>query len=86
MNKHYWEYGQQTKEERRKYNTGDILENAAKCLKCDDYIRSNNRHDYKTCACGAIAVDGGSWCAKRIGDLDKVKNIIVMYDDAKEGE
>lgn len=29
------------------------------CLKCKDIIRSKHRHDYVTCKCGAISVDGG---------------------------
>ena len=80
--KHYWQYGQQPKELRERFNTGDILENAAECLKCGDYIRSNNRHDFKYCKCGSIAVDGGSWYVKRIGDPANMKNIIVPYNDA----
>lgn len=29
------------------------------CAKCLDVIKSETRHDFKTCKCGAIAVDGG---------------------------
>lgn len=86
MKKHYWEYGQQPKEERRKFNTGDIFENAAKCLECGDYIRSNNRHDFKSCSCGNVTVDGGSWYAKRLFKSKNYDDIIVMYDDVKEQE
>lgn len=85
MLKHYWEYGQQDKDTRSRYNTGDIFENAAKCFICDDYIRSNHLHDYKECSCGNIAVDGGSWYARRIfKDRDKYEDIVVMYEDAEE--
>lgn len=80
---HYWEYGEQDKATRRKFNTGDVLENAAECLKCGEYIRSNNRHDYKSCKCGAVCVDGGSWYCKRSGKPEDCKNIIVMYEDAE---
>lgn len=81
----YWEYGQQDKATRRRFNTGDILENAAECLDCGDYIRSHHRHDFKYCKCGNVAVDGGSWYAKRVyKDRARFKNIIVMYDDAKD--
>lgn len=78
---HYWEYGFQDKVTRRKYNTGDILENGATCLKCGDYIRSNNKHDYRTCTCGAVAVDGGSWYCRRMGDPGHYVNNIQMYED-----
>lgn len=36
-----------------------ILRNLAKCLMCGGVIESKHRHDYVTCACGNIAVDGG---------------------------
>lgn len=79
--KHYWEYGEQDKATRRKFNTGDILENAAECYLCKEYIRSNNRHDFKECRCGNIAVDGGSWYAKRNYRSSNYRDIIVMYAD-----
>ena len=84
--KWYWEYGQQDKETRRKFNTGDILENAARCKKCGDYVRSNHRHDFRSCSCGAVSVDGGSWYARRLGCLEDYEDIIIMYDDVKAGE
>lgn len=83
--KHYWEYGEQDVETRRKYNTGDILENAAECLSCNTYIRSNNRHDFVECKCGNVAVDGGSWYAKRVTkDNAQFQNIIIFYQDIEE--
>ncbi len=36
-----------------------ILQNAATCLKCNTYIFSRHRHDYVTCECGSLSVDGG---------------------------
>ena len=78
---HYWQYGQQDSKTRRKYNIGDILENAAVCGVCGEYIRSNNRHDFKTCSCGNVSVDGGSWYAKRSFKTDNFKDVIVMYED-----
>lgn len=36
-----------------------LLANSAKCLLCEDHIYSGNRHDFKSCACGNISVDGG---------------------------
>lgn len=51
---------------RRKFNVGDIFENKAKCLKCNDIIVSTNRHDFVTCSCKSLSVDGGSWYLKRL--------------------
>lgn len=82
--KHYREYGQQDKATRQKYYTGDILENAAECLKCNTYIRSNNVHDYRTCFCGAVAVDGGSQYIRRSGNPEDYRDIIILYDDVKD--
>jgi hypothetical protein len=75
--------------ERRKLNIGDIWSNAARCARCGDTVRSRNRHDYRTCKCGALAVDGGSWYARRVFDTKRVyggafENLIEMYDHIEE--
>lgn len=36
-----------------------IIRNSARCLKCKDEIESTYRHDFVSCFCGAIFVDGG---------------------------
>ena len=36
-----------------------IIRNAAQCLKCNDIIESTHRHDFVSCKCGCIFVDGG---------------------------
>lgn len=36
-----------------------ITKNAIRCKHCGDIIESIHVHDYKTCSCGACAVDGG---------------------------
>lgn len=36
-----------------------IIRNAARCKKCNDVIESKHRHDWVSCKCGAIFVDGG---------------------------
>lgn len=42
-----------------------IVRNSAMCLKCEVEIESRHRHDYVTCPCGAVAVDGGKDYLKR---------------------
>lgn len=79
--KHYWEYDNTDQTTRRKFNVGDIKENAAECGVCGEYIRSNNRHDYRECKCGNVAVDGGSWYARRNFKTTNYRDIIVMYPD-----
>jgi hypothetical protein len=74
------------KKERRRLNTGDIYINAATCKICGEHIRSKNRHDYVTCKCGNLSVDGGSWYAKRgfRKSIDSFINDIVYFSDVKE--
>ena len=36
-----------------------ILKNAVRCNICGDIIESQSVHDFKTCSCGAVSVDGG---------------------------
>lgn len=72
------------KEERRKRNMGDIYANAIVCLECGDYIRSRNCHDYRTCSCGACAVDGGSWYTKRGGKPSSISDRTVLFEDVRE--
>lgn len=46
-----------------------IIQNAVICNKCDEFIFSAHRHDFVTCKCGAISVDGGQDYLRRVGDL-----------------
>jgi hypothetical protein len=36
-----------------------IIRNVVRCLSCNDIIESKTRHDFKTCICGLVSVDGG---------------------------
>ena len=36
-----------------------ITRNAAQCALCEDIIESTYVHDFKSCSCGEIFVDGG---------------------------
>lgn len=36
-----------------------LIKNRAKCLKCGEIIESTHRHDFVTCSCGNLSVDGG---------------------------
>ena len=46
-----------------------IVQNAVSCLACGDFIVSKHRHDFVTCTCGAISVDGGQEYLRRSGDF-----------------
>ena len=47
-----------------------IKRNRIKCKICGDEIESTFRHDFKRCACGKIAVDGGKDYLRRCGNRD----------------
>lgn len=47
----------------------NLLLNAIQCLSCDDVIVSRHRHDFKSCKCGKVSVDGGLEYKRRAGDL-----------------
>lgn len=36
-----------------------IVKNAIKCNHCGDVIESTSVHDFKSCSCGTVSVDGG---------------------------
>lgn len=59
--------------------------NVAKCKKCGDIINSVHRHDFVTCSCGAISIDGGSNYMRKIGNSDDFAHIYV-YRDLVTGE
>jgi hypothetical protein len=61
----FFNHEEMTAEERKFFGAGPIRLNRAKCLKCGDELVSETRHDYRTCECGNLSVDGGSWYGKR---------------------
>jgi predicted RNA-binding Zn-ribbon protein involved in translation (DUF1610 family) len=42
-----------------------IERNAARCRSCGDEIESTHRHDFRSCSCGDLSVDGGKAYIKR---------------------
>lgn len=45
-----------------------ILRNMAQCMVCKQVIESKHVHDFVTCKCGCLSVDGGKDYAKRVGN------------------
>lgn len=72
------------KEVRNKHNVGDIFWNKAKCLKCGETISSGHVHDFVRCSCGNLAVDGGSFYAKRMFmEAGTWQEMSENYDDCE---
>ena len=50
--------------------------NGAKCLLCGDEIYSRHRHDFKTCTCGNLSVDGGlDYIRRCVKDPAKIQDL-----------
>lgn len=56
-----------------------VMSNQAKCNGCGDIIFSSHVHDYVTCSCGRISVDGGNDYLRRSGDLSFFEEMAVVY-------
>lgn len=48
-----------------------VITNKAKCNICGDIIESKHVHDFKTCSCGNVSVDGGRDYLRRCYKKDK---------------
>jgi hypothetical protein len=50
-----------------------ILHNRAQCMECKSIVESEHRHDFRTCSCGAMSVDGGRAYIRRVArDTNRV--------------
>jgi hypothetical protein len=58
-----------------------IIQNAVNCLSCGDLIVSKHRHDFVTCTCGAISVDGGQEYLRRVGDFANAVDLSWSLSD-----
>ena len=53
--------------------------NAAKCHECGSFLESRNRHDYRTCECGNLSVDGGhDYIRRGFKDKDKIEELSIQ--------
>lgn len=62
-----------------------IVRNSIRCKKCNDIIQSNSQHDFKSCQCGAVAVDGGLNYLRRIGTQEDWEELSI-FEDGKSDE
>jgi hypothetical protein len=58
--------------------TQPTTKNAARCALCNDIVHSTYRHDFVSCSCGEIFVDGGN-DYQRCGAKD-FKNVLRITD------
>lgn len=61
---------------------GRIIRNAAKCLGCGVTVESRHRHDFKTCGCGNLSVDGGHAYLRTVVDRpDQMEDMSIVEMD-----
>jgi hypothetical protein len=49
----------------KKYYRDVLTVNKAQCHSCGDIIESKHVHDFRSCSCGSLSVDGGLDYARR---------------------
>ncbi len=52
-----------------------ITSNKGRCRKCNSVIESHHRHDFVTCPCGAVSVDGGHEYLRRAGNFEDFEEL-----------
>lgn len=58
-----------------------IIVNRIKCNKCGDIIESVHRHDFKSCSCKSISIDGGLDYLRRVGDLKAYEELSETVEE-----
>lgn len=59
-----------------------IIRNSAICNKCKEEVVSKYRHDFRSCSCGDLSVDGGTAYLRRVFGAYGFTDTSVM--DVKE--
>ena len=63
-----------------------IIQNEAECRKCGEIIWSAHRHDFKSCSCGAISVDGGMAYIRRCGNPEDIIERRILKTSELKGK
>jgi len=60
-----------------------IIANKIRCKRCNSEIESRSVHDYVSCECGAVAVDGGHEYIRRtfMKDPDEDFEELSVYEE-----
>lgn len=60
-----------------------IYRNSAQCVNCGEELISFSRHDFNTCACGDISVDGGHAYMRRVVNSGNFIDTSIVYENGK---
>lgn len=63
-----------------------LLINQAKCLLCGDILTSKHSHDYVTCKCGNLSIDGGNEYPRRLYNNPNSYQDLSEYDIQKSDD
>lgn len=58
-----------------------IMRNRVMCYRCLETIESVHVHDYVTCKCESVAVDGGREYLKRCGDPEGYQELSLLVPE-----
>lgn len=61
-----------------------IIRNAVKCRRCGCVVESLALHELVECHCGAVAVDGGLSCLRRLGRREDREELAIWDTDGDE--
>lgn len=56
-----------------------IIQNKLECLECGDHIESTHRHDFQSCHCGMIFVDGGREYLRHGGNPHFINDLSITW-------
>ena len=59
----------------------EILRNAIKCNHCGEVIESKHAHDFKSCKCGCVHVDGGLEYLRWGGDPEDYEDLAELGEE-----
>lgn len=58
-----------------------IIKNAIQCRICGGVIESKHVHDFVSCSCEAVAVDGGHDYLRRCGNKEDIIELSIIESD-----
>lgn len=60
-----------------------LLLNSAQCLTCKDILVSKTQHDFQTCSCKSVSIDGGLEYARVLGDSKNIKDLCLSKEKSE---
>lgn len=63
-----------------------IIVNRIRCRNCGDVIESKYHHDFRSCGCRSVSVDGGKSYLRRLWDDKLPDKTKIGFDELSEFE